>query len=107
MVLTEDWVGRAGDLKEPISRGSSAFSSLPFSRRLRPPLVSHPFLSLLDQTAEVNGRRERGWGGVSKMMMTLIFSLLLSEPGEGGCFASWTSVANSLPDNHHSAFIAF
>lgn len=35
------------------------------------------------------------------------FSLLVSEPGEGGCFASWTSVANSLPDNHRSAFIAF
>lgn len=33
------------------------------------------------------------------MMMTLIF-FLLSEPGEGGCFASWTSAENSLPDNH-------
>ena len=41
------------------------------------------------------------------MMMALIFFFLLSEPGEGGCFASWTSAENSLPDNHLGAFIAF
>lgn len=64
----------------------------------------YPFLSPLDQTPEVNGRR---WGGGKRNDYDFDFSLLVSEPGEGGCFASWTSVANSLPDNHRSTFIAF
>lgn len=64
-----------------------------------PPLPSlPPWMNL----SEVNGKKE---GGETEMMMTDF--LLLSEPGEGGCFASWTSAENSLPDNHLSAFIAF
>lgn len=47
-------------------------------------------------------------GEETEMMMTLFFFFfLLLEPGEGGCFASWTSAENSLPDNHLGAFIAF
>lgn len=97
-------MGRAGKLKEPISRGFPALSPLSFSMKAQACFSLYLFLSPLDQTPEVSGRKE----GVKRNDDDFdFFSLLVSEPGEGGCFASWTSVANSLPDNHRSAFIAF
>lgn len=84
--------------------GSLALSPLPYSMRAQSCSGPHPFLSPLDQAPEVSGRKE----GVKRNDDDFdFFPLLVSEPGEGGCFASWTSVANSLPDNHRGAFIAF
>lgn len=102
-VCAEDWVGRAGEsqgthhpgVSSPLSpfflhEGSGLLLSLP---------ISLPFGS--------NSRGQWQKEGVKRNDDAFDFFLLVSEPGEGGCFASWTSVANSLPDNHRSTFIAF
>ena len=82
----------------------SPFPILPFSIRAHTCIapVPHRPPSPLDQPPR--GQWQKGGG---RNRNDDDFGFLLSEPGEGGCFASWTSVENSLPDNHLGAFIAF
>lgn len=104
---TEYWAGRVEASRSPSGEISS--SQCPFSMRAQAHFAPASPPSLLDQPLrgqEQNRQQAGGVGRINRNDDDFDFCLL-SEPGEGGCFASWTSAENSLPDNHLGAFIAF
>lgn len=103
--LVHEWEGLRGQGVHHRPPSLESPPSPPFSIRAHACIAGVPPpspASLWINLPKVNGRKE---GGETEMMMTDFFLLL--EPGEGGCFASWTSAKNSLPDNHLGTFTAF